>query len=119
MSTGVIVAIVVVALIVVALVIALVARARSDERVLKQRREEAASTSRRDAELKVREAERSEHRARLAQAEAERHRAESRLQGERAEAYEKGLADDSLRERERERADGAAGRNGAPEEARR
>jgi flagellar biosynthesis/type III secretory pathway M-ring protein FliF/YscJ len=106
MSTGVIVAIVVAALILVGLVIALIARARSGERALERRRNEAAAASRQDAELKVSEAERAEHRARLAEAEAERHRAESRLHGERAEAYEQGLADDHLRDDEAPPEDG-------------
>ncbi len=100
MSTGVIVAIVVAAVIVVGLVIALTVRARSGERALRQRRNEAAAASRADAELKVREAEQAEHRARLAGAEAERHRAESRVRSERAEAFEQGLADEHLRDEE-------------------
>jgi flagellar biosynthesis/type III secretory pathway M-ring protein FliF/YscJ len=100
MSTGVIIAIAVVAVIIVALVIALIVRARSGERKLVRRRQEAAAESRQHAELKVAEAERAEHRARVAEAEAERHRAESRLGHERADAFEQGMADEHLRDGE-------------------
>jgi flagellar biosynthesis/type III secretory pathway M-ring protein FliF/YscJ len=100
MSTGAIIAIVVGALIVIGVVIALIARARSGERALNRRRQEAAGAHRQQAEVRGREAEQAEQRAKLAQAEAERHRADARLQNERAEAYEQGRADDRLRDGE-------------------
>ena len=101
MSTGLIIAIIVVAALLTVGLVAFTVRTRRDERMLKQRRREAVAARRRDADLRAKDAERADMRARIARAEAERNRAEAQLQKERAAAYQSGLADDQLPERKR------------------
>jgi FtsZ-interacting cell division protein ZipA len=102
MSTGLIIAIVVVALILLALLVFVLPRARARsaerarERELERRRERAVSEHRTEAESRAVDAERAEQRARMAEQEARRERAESDLHAERAEAHERGMADDEL-----------------------
>lgn len=117
MSTGLIIAIVVVAVILVTGLAVFTIRTRRDARMLKQRRKEAVTASRQEAEQRAKDAERADMHARIAQAEAERSRAESQLHTERAAAYEKGMADDQLADRKGGSDDEPADREGgAPDE---
>jgi len=98
MSTGLIIAIVVVVAVVViaAMFIATRVGARGRMRALERERQRAAGQLRDRAGERERRAEVAEQRARLAEQEAQRERAEAALHAERANAFERGIADDQL-----------------------
>ena len=101
MSTGLIIAIVVAVLIILALIVLLprmrgTAQQKKAERELHSRRETVASEHRQAAEAGENRAEIAERKARIAEQEAQRDRAEAKLQSERAEMHDRGLADDEL-----------------------
>jgi ABC-type multidrug transport system fused ATPase/permease subunit len=72
------------------------ARVKKRERELGQRRERAISEHREEAEIRTRQAEQAEHRARIAEQEARRERAEAQLRDEHAALHERGMADHEL-----------------------
>lgn len=102
------------------------ARIKKRERELGQRREQAVSEHRGEAERRERRAEVAEHKARIAEQEAQRERAEAQLGQERAALHERGMADHELiDEDERQRfagtsadspSEGAQERTGADQE---
>ncbi len=102
MSTGLIVAIVVVAVVVLLALLVLMPRMRERgrirrrERLLEERRQQAATEHRQLAETRAQSAEAAEQRARVAEQEARRERAEAELHRERATASERGMADHEL-----------------------
>ena len=115
MSTGLIIAIVVAVLIILALIVLLprmrgTAQQQKAERELHSRRETVASEHRQAAEAGENRAEIAERKARIAEQEAQRDRAEAKLQSERAEMHDRGLADDELiDDSERDRFAGVTG----------
>ncbi|MBA3821990.1 MAG: hypothetical protein H0X17_24105 [Deltaproteobacteria bacterium] len=115
MSTGAIIAIVVVALIIIGLLVMLprmrgAASQKQAERELGSRRETVATEHREAAAQGENRAELAERKARIAEQEAQRDRAEAKLQSERAEMHDRGLADDELiDDSERDRFDGVTG----------
>lgn len=115
MSTGAIIAIVVVALIIIGLLVMLprmrgAAHQKQAERELGSRRETVATEHREAAAQGENRAELAERKARIAEQEAQRDRAEAKLQSERAEMHDRGLADDELiDDSERDRFDGVTG----------
>jgi FtsZ-interacting cell division protein ZipA len=91
------------------------ARVKKRERELGQRRKQAVSEHREEAESRERRAEEAERRARIAEQEAQRERAEAQLRQEQAGLHERGMADRELvSEDERKR---FAGTSAAPGEA--
>ena len=115
MSTGLIIAIVVAVLIILAVIVLLprmrgTAQQKKAERELHSRRETVASEHRQAAEAGESRAEIAERKARIAEQEAQRDRAEAKLQCERAEMHDRGLADDELiDDSERDRFAGVTG----------
>ena len=115
MSTGAIIAIVVVVLIILALLVLLprmrgAAEQKKAERELHSRRETVAGEHRQAAAQGESRAEIAERKARIAEQEAQRDRADAKLQAERAEMHERGLADHELiDDSERDRFEGVAG----------
>lgn len=100
-----VVAIIVVVVVVVAILAALFAfmprirergRVRRRELELGQRRKQAVSEQREQADQRARQAEMAEQRARIAEQEARRERAEAELHQERATMHEEGMADHEL-----------------------
>ena len=121
MSTGLIIAIVVAAVIVLIALLVLTPRMRERgrirrrERLLEERRQQAAAEHRQLAETRAQNAEAGvERRARVAEQEARREHAEAELHRERAAASESGMADGELigDEEHRPEADPDAGRGG-------
>jgi hypothetical protein len=102
MSTGLIIAIIVVAVLIVAAAAFVLprmrerARLRARERELGERRDEAATQLRQEAEARSQRAQAAEQRARMAELEARRERAEAELHSEQAAMTERGLADHQL-----------------------
>jgi uncharacterized protein HemY len=117
MSTALIVVIVVAAVILLALLVMLprmraTARQRQAERELHSRRSAAADEHRGIATEREDRAEQAEQKARMAEQAAQRERAEAKLESERADMHERGLADDELiDETERDRFRGVADRD--------